>query len=448
MFNKVRWRAKEAFCLIDSTYASARISRFVFLYKMERARRLLFYTRDIPYISKKDLNDRLTAVALRSLPLRFFKSIYRTTEKVLAPAVSQIIVKGGAAFIALLNETIDDNINNVRLSDLDLEILINKSGDDNNDNNDDNNVCDEQSVIDCDFVKSRLPVAELQRALETIAADYYESVNGALSDIRVEDLIAVNNSSFNNLQSTIVFCSYVDEAIEFLPHTMRFHLNPKNPFKLTISSVDDNYVLVRFSFNVHMRSGMPIFLHGNNGAGRLLDYFPLDLYFLDMSVKENVLDDKIVWWQKSMFDTTILIDTPHRIIADQLESMMFNIFYMQRDKVSMRLDRIVSLLFLYDCQPTHDQQSLYRELKRNIELNKSPSCRVKDVKRFMYVLGPRLGAKLVIQLYLDGKFINCLQDVTHQINFPYHVWDAGYFPKCWKRYLRILNRIYNFGFKL
>jgi Protein of unknown function (DUF1383) len=371
------------------------------------------FSHKIPYISKKFLNDELRDIILCQLDLSFYNNVLRQSINNLD---TFCVVKGGAAVTSYLQ------VNKPRLTDIDIETYVPvRSLNENN-------------------ILSFVPLTKLEKSLKSICEEQYDFVDTLLKNIHLSEIFP----QFNN-EEVIVFKSYVREAIQF--SEVNFSLNKKQPFKRTISLINNDYYLVRYSFNVHMKSisEEPIKIYKLNNSTEYLDFFPLDLYFLDIIVKyaPNCYADK--YKLVTLFDQVVYVEHINNVIADQIECLAFNVFNFNNKKVTKRISRIRALLKNSTewKEFTVKQQNTYR-----IIIEDSEKFTLRDIKNILYCIGPMHGSRLLICLYFKNRFINNIKSVTYQVNFPFHKWQKDYYSVCWKRFLNILNDVFQLKFSI
>lgn len=377
---------------------------------MESLLEQLRFRRSIPYISKKIINDTLTELVMRRAEPSFYAKIYRIVGRVTRRFV---VVKGGIAIRALLEASELD----APSADLDLQIDIPQ--------------CRFSDALEYEaFVRRALNLQELHRALKAAAHEHEPAVRATLEKVTLRDLIKPVRTPF------VMFKSYVNEAV-VVPDdvdAIRFELNEAQPLKMTLSMINDEHFLVRFSFNVLVKSHNMYECHERDRT-RPIAFFPLDVYFLDVTAKPfGGTGCRFV----PLFDTHVAVDAPDRIVAEQLECLFYNVFYLNAGKTETCKRRILSLIDRFGCEPSRQQRDNHRAL---LEDKTSVYC-ARDVKELLYRAGPRLGAELVARFYFEHRFVNSVSNITYQINFPYHIWDNKYFSQCWKTYLRLLDEIF------
>ncbi|AUF81641.1 hypothetical protein ManeNPV_00115 [Malacosoma neustria nucleopolyhedrovirus] len=376
----------------------------------------LLTLKTIPYISKKHLNDELRNKVLRQLSFEFYQHIYDITTHQLQQFC---IMKGGAAIAVHLNDI------NAKISDLDLEIYI-----------DDANFNPQHSI----------QFRRLENTLKSFAFNSYANVNEALSSIEFASLLPeeVENNIDNNDTITI-FKSYVNEALQVPDkgRNMKFELNKEKPFNTTISMVNNEYYLVRYSFNVNMKchdSSCSLILYKDNTMKKYLQSFSFDLYFIDLSIKQKPSCDAVNHFiMKKFLNRLIFVENIQYVIADQIECILFNVFYKQHDKVLFRMNRLSQLLHYYNTNYyTKSQLQYYKTIKYHDKTVYS----MPDLKTFMYRSTPKLGFLLAVYLYHSERFTINIKDVTHQINFPYHKLNDKYFNKSFTTFINIGRELF------
>ncbi|AUV65314.1 hypothetical protein [Alphabaculovirus myunipunctae] len=403
---------------------------------MESLLQRLFVDKTIPYISKKHINDELGENVLRRTDQSFHRDVLKQTIEALD---TLCVVKGGAAIAAhSASKTAEASTS---LTDIDVEVYVD----------------DDRANVN--NLNSFVALTRLETQLRKVCSEYYEKIDECLGDVDLNCLI--NNIvcggggvGDDNNDNVIIFKSYVNEAVKVSAGAVRFTLNRKMPFKSTVSLVNEDYFLVRYSFNVHMKSDNGImWLYKSHNRIQSLDYFPFDVYFLDVSVKRSPMPFTDAYSLTNLFGIGVYVEDLKFLIADQIECLMFNVFNRVWHKIQVRTARLKTLLKLYNnSSPTIEERQRYRRILiggDGIADDDEPNKRygVRDVKQLLYAVGP-LGAQLLIELYFANRFHNSIDQVTHQINFPYHRWDGRFFSKCWKCFLDILNRLYNLGYDI
>ncbi|AAR28900.1 ORF136 [Leucania separata nucleopolyhedrovirus] len=362
--------------------------------------------RSIPYISKKKINDDLTELVMRCVHFEFYTKLYRAVLRTVATD-RFVVVKGGMAIEGLLGR-------GSQSGDLDVQLIA--------------SIDDEP--FDIRSVVARFDFNRLYKTLETeVASTYLPVVRTCLESIKFEDLSA---ATIGTAPMFVMFKSYVNEAIVIARDrfdSIKFRLDEERPLKMTVSEMKDRCYLVRFSFNVNVFA-RDMYEYRERKRTRSIGFFPLNLYFLDVTVvKQQQHDQEHAFVE--LFDDRIAVDTPDRVIIDQLECMFFNVFYGNESKINLCYDRIVGLLERFDCEPDLEQTRAYFALVSD----RRGAYKANDIKSLMCRVGSRLGVRLVDELFETGRITTELKDITYQINFPYHIWDREYFSNCWHVYL-------------
>ncbi|AIZ48601.1 asb043 [Agrotis segetum nucleopolyhedrovirus B] len=385
---------------------------------MESLLQRLFNYKTIPYISKKYINDELGEYVLRNTPNSFLRTVL---PEAITALDTLCVVKGGAAAATHLHINEPSH-----LTDIDLEVYVD----------------DERVTVD--NLRSFVALKALEERLKKVCEKYYDEIDAILA------AVDMNRLMYNNYtrDSMIIFKSYVNEAIQVQPDHVRFCLNRAQPFKSTVSLVNDDYFLVRYSFNVHMKSASsPMWLYkSKNNEVQNLKYFPFDVYFLDLSVKRTPGPYVDCYSLARLYDISVYVENLKYLIADQLECLLFNVFNHHWHKIDNRIARVSALL---EAAATTTTTATVAEMRRYDEIIRDSSQRftVRDVKQLLYALGP-LGPRALIELYFMHRFDNSIRHITHQVNFPYHRWEPDYFSKCWKQFLSIVNKLYKLGYNI
>ncbi|AYN44994.1 se34 [Alphabaculovirus alterspexiguae] len=380
---------------------------------MESLQQRLFNHKSIPYICKKYINDEISDYVLRHTDRSFHRTVLPAAVKALD---TLCVLKGGAAAAVYTKRE-------EPLTDLDIEVYV------------------DDARATTENLHSFVSMNRLEKCLKDICEQYYEEIDNILESVNINRLMN-NNYARNNM---IIFKSYVNEAIEIVPDRVSFHLNKSQPFKSTVSMVNEDYYLVRYSFNVHMKSkDSIIWLHKNRNRIQSLNFFPLDVYFLDLSVKRSPAPYVDMYTLATLFECQMYVENLKYLIADQLECLLFNVFNHNWHKIENRVSRIRSLLLLQDQHHPVEEKTkkLYEEIMASDQ-----RFNIRDVKKLLYMLGP-IGPRALIELYFLNRFENHVKYVTHQVNFPYHRWQPDYFSRCWKQYLGIVNRLYKLNYSI
>nr|AKN91090.1 ORF-120 [Buzura suppressaria nucleopolyhedrovirus] len=376
---------------------------------MDALRAQLFNAKNIPYISKKNVNDAIGKHVLSQLDHAFYAGIYQDVLNTVGQR-HLCVLKGGAAIEAHLTNSYP------RLNDVDIKVWL-----------DDDNL-------------DTVPILELKNAVEERVrrGSLLHQIQNVCD---TTDLTMFTQTYYTvDPKNIIMFKSYTNEAVQFsAPHNVYLTVNNAMPIKMTMSRVDDS-ILVRYSFNVLAKSTHSMWLYRDSTCRRL-EFFPFDFYFLDLSLQTKPADNRNYVYLE-MFNTKAIVDDMENVVIEQLECVLFNIFYFSWDKIDIRIKRLVKLIEMLRNKMVQDE---VKEKRRAIAYEHMKTCNytIKDVKHILEKLGPFLGARLIIQLYFNKRFCNNIKDITHQVNFPYHRWDVKYFSKCWKQYCVILNMLFN-----
>ncbi|AKR17321.1 hypothetical protein [Urbanus proteus nucleopolyhedrovirus] len=371
----------------------------------------LFFKKYIPYNSKKFVNDELNDYLIRTMDTNFFEDIYK---KCVTKLNTFCVGKGRLAVAAYLKNT-------QQPTSIDLEIYVN-----NETNTDD--------VLTPDIVKQHFNVDELQEDLKKVCEVHKQKF---INILKSTNFSSVFGQDVMYKDSFIIFKSYVDEAVECVPRYCVFRLNESNMLKCTMSTVNNDYCLLRFSYNIHMKSvGKPILWYKDDYVIQQQEYFPLDFYFCNIMIKYNkgvVKHYKVV----KMLNNILIVDNLNDVIAEQIECLLFNIFYKNEKKINQRTMIINNLLKkLYkDTNACHVNYALVDNfLKQHDKI-----YNICDVKNIMFECGVKTGMFIVINLYFKKRFTYCIDDITCQINFPYHIWNYNHLSVCWKRFIKLTN---------
>nr|AGE61834.1 hypothetical protein [Chrysodeixis chalcites nucleopolyhedrovirus] len=438
---------------------------------MESILERFHYHRTIPYISKKLVNDILSDRVLQKLnridsptvvvdennnravdggflddnrPAKKFHQ--EILEKIYSSLKTFTVVKGGAAIAAHLEEI------NPFLADIDIEIYVDD--------------VDFNHRVNIDNLSSFVALTSLEKNLRKISQKYFGVIEKILREFDIKKLIKDaandtkqtynmddddNDDSTDDCQkSVIIFKSYVNEAVEFNVADVELRLNHRMPFKTTVSKVNEEYFLVRYSFNVHMvatsQSSMRLYRRSDI---KELNYFVFDVYFLDLTIKNysamnSAMNKPLSYLIKPLYDTNITVEYIDNVIADQIECLMFNVFNYQDYKIKNRIIKLRKLLGkkYYPVNSRMQLQNFYYIKNSNAVFE------IKNLKNLLYLLNPTLGSNLIIHLYLNDRLVNNIDDITHQVNFPYHLWENNYFTKCWYRFMCILNDLFNLNYTI
>jgi Protein of unknown function (DUF1383) len=376
---------------------------------MNQLQRRLFRDKSVPYLCKKDVNDRLTEQVMKRMDTAFFAAVLDAVVQ--APRL--YVVKGGGAICAHTKLA-------ASLSDLDLETYLSDFGGGATD------------------VKAAMCLPNMKAQITAVCQQYSDAVSRALAEI-TEESVGLHRSA-------VVFKSYVNEAIQlgdFGP--VKFVLQNDVPIKTTMSMVNDEYYLLRFSYTVHaVYDGKMRLFKGNRRGSVPINHMQLDLYFLDVSIKRSVPNRLCL---RTLFGRVVYVERAEFVVADQLECLLYNVFHKQLDKAHARFERLQN--FLARVRHETDDDEFEGKLAAYRRHASSPCMfRVYHVKKLLYECGCRLGARLVAQLYFDKRFYTSRRDVTHQINFPHHVRDRKFYSWAWKHYLNMLNDLYDLKIKI
>nr|QBI90341.1 hypothetical protein [Trichoplusia ni single nucleopolyhedrovirus] len=431
---------------------------------MESILERFHYHRSIPYISKKLINDILSDRVLQklnrieipsivadennnkiasgsfihgNLPAKKFHQ--EILEKTYSSLKTFAVVKGGAAIAAHLEEI------NPFLADIDIEVYVDD--------------VDFNHRVNIDNLSSFVALTNLEKNLRKISQKYYGEIEKILRDFDIKKLVkdaandtkqTCNVDETDDQKSVIIFKSYVNEAVEFNVADVELRLNRRMPFKTTVSKVNEEYFLVRYSFNVHMVTNSPSSMRLYRRSDvKELNYFVFDVYFLDLTVKNDsamnlAVNKSVSYHIKPLYDTNITVECIDNVVADQIECLMFNVFNYQDYKIKNRIAKLKKLLGKkYYPVNTRTQLQNYYYIK-----NSNAVFEIKNLKNLLYLLNPTLGSNLIIYLYLNDRLISNIDDITHQVNFPYHVWENNYFTKCWYRFMCILNDLFNLNYTI
>ncbi|QWO71670.1 AC18-like protein [Orgyia pseudotsugata single capsid nuclopolyhedrovirus] len=424
---------------------------------MDLIKNQLYYTKTLPYITKKHINDALCQRVLSQLDRSFYAKVYETAKNNIRVTNDGdvdheplIVLKSDVAAETHLGNT------TTPLHKLNLAVYVNESsrGADTDDL--------AQAIFDTP------PFAKLSNCLSALSSEYRCALAQIVNAVELAELIDSDDylKNFNGFlpsasSKIIVLKPYEDQAYEFPPSSdVTFTLNPNSDVKLTTSIVSNGsnqYLLVRYSFNVHATSDLPIWLHsvddnGNAKSVKRYNYVPLDLYFLDMQIvvgaHRGVVESRDPFALENYL-FTVAIDGLEDVIVDQLEYLLFDVFNFAYGKIKQRMSRLRALIDVsFDTAAASVPTKIEVERRRFYRIAKdtmSKKYTIQNVGELLRGAGHRLGAHLVIELYFMKRFRNDIGLVTHQIHFPYHIWYPRYFSVCWKQYCRCINNLFNFS---
>ncbi|BAC67343.1 hypothetical protein AhnVgp092 [Adoxophyes honmai nucleopolyhedrovirus] len=379
---------------------------------MEAIRKQLFSSHTIPYISKKSVNDQLSKCMLKSLDDHFFNILYTNFTK----AVKHFCLLTGS--FAIQSHLKRFNIEATPLDlvkKLNLEVYL---------QNESLNA-DIETFKDCinETIVCNIPIME---------AD--------LKNVECRRLLNEIDIATLNDESLLLYKCYVNEAVRIDKiDDIFFEINRHGPFKMTTSQID-NDTLMRFSYNVHMKSKSQIWNITYNKMKRLT-FIPMDIYFMDIIIKKEAFairaPPEFAFHIDSMFDTYVCIQNIEHALADQLECLMYDTF----NRVQSVKKRLKTISRLISTLPAINENVDARLAAYETNFNYS----IKQIKEILYNVGCRVGTRLIVKLYFEGRFYNKIKDVTYQINFPYCIRDKNYFENCWKQYLTLLDKLFDIG---
>ncbi|ACF05380.1 hypothetical protein [Adoxophyes orana nucleopolyhedrovirus] len=379
---------------------------------MEAIRKQLFSSHTIPYISKKSVNDQLSKCMLKSLDEHFFNVLYTNFTK----AVKHFCLVTGSFAIQSHLKRFDIEAAPLNLvKKLNLEVYL------------------QNENLKADIITFETSINE------TIVCNIPVMEDG-LKNVDCRNILNEIDSATLNDESLLVYKCYVNEAVRIDKiDDIFFEINRHSPFKTTTSQID-NDTLMRFSYNVHMKSKSQIWNITYNKMKRLT-FIPMDIYFMDIIIKKGAFAIKappeFAFHIDSMFDTYVCIQNIEHTIADQLECLMYDTF----NRVQSVKKRLETISRLISALPAINEDVDVRldVYKTNFKYS------IKQIKEILYNVGCRVGARIIGKLYFEGRFLNKIEDVTYQINFPHLIRNKNYFENCWKQYLTLLDKLFDIG---
>ncbi len=410
----------------------------------------LNYEKSIPYISKKLINDELTDQILRQLnrdTVNVRDDVKGFHENLLNKTLHSLntynVVKGGAAIAAHLDEQ------NPLIGDIDIEVFVDDR--------------DFSTRIDLNNLSSFVPLSAVRKEMHKIVLQYLDPLRYILKKFDMKQLIRnitkktimnnyhniIGGGEYNDQTPVIIFKSYINEAVEVNAEDVCLVINEKMPFKITSSTVNDEYYLIRYSYNLHMISKS-----GNNNTIKLLrqqetknlDFFVFDLYFLDVSVKKDQSISRYKtpsYCLKRVFNKVINVESIDNVIADQIESLMYNVFNGQSSKILTRIKRLEKLVEKANYTNTKKTSQMHSSDAEKLIVPDIEKLTVRDIKPIIYALGPILGSVYIIRMFNNNKLYTDIEEITHQVNFPYHIQIPNYVPNCWRYFLCCLKQVFN-----
>lgn len=292
---------------------------------------------------------------------------------------------------------------------LDLEMYVNEDNFGEMDSNDDG------------AFNSHLDLVQVHQDLESLVEKRVDRVDALLKGVDAAVLFVAHFKG----GPIVVFKSYKREAIEFDPNNVTFVVNRRLPMKRTFSRIDENSLLLRFSFNVHMikiAASPPIVWHRfENETRKQLTFFPWDLYFLNvMIIKKTDSELPFTLCQRSIFDNTtrILVKSLQYAICDKMESLLVGCV---RHKICQTPAPHAIAAELKSLYNTWQQRTGFFDMKQCKDFfdlqTRQERYSIRDVKRsVLYTLGPDLGVVLIVWLIRNKRFRDSRHDITHEIN--------------------------------
>lgn len=367
------------------------------------------------YVSKKEINDTLSDYVLKHIKSTFIEDVFTATVTTLQnyyPAV-----KGGIALNTFLKETHVDTA----ITDIDLELGLTT--------NDFNAVCHDHTKL-----YHYLPIQKLLERLDRVIMQYIDNIKSVVNHMTIQNVWPYS-------EPFVMFKTYRDEAIAIEQHhakestfVVNTHQNYDKIVKLTVSLVNNQFLLVRFSINVKMLNDyMTLYLP--NDTAKQLSYFPFDVFFLDVSIKPfydiDALNTSWVYGKK------LNVHSLRSIVNDQLDSLFYVIAHRRHIKKQQKINKLQSILHEHDlihytlCESKQYNYILYQQ---------NSVYKPTEMKRIYKLLGPYLGAVLIKALYERNRFINNIQDLTFHVNFPFHkqLEESKYFSMVWEEYIECL----------
>nr|ANS71040.1 hypothetical protein [Lymantria dispar multiple nucleopolyhedrovirus] len=360
----------------------------------------------IPYHSKREINDKLCVRVLGALPPQFYRECLRSLDDRLK---NEVWLAGGstAAAIHLDANTFKPN------AGLDLEMYVSEDRFGKMDSNNDG------------AFNSQLDLVQVHQDLESLVEKHTDRVNALLE--RVDTAASFVPHFSGGGGPIVVFKSYKREAIEFDPNNVTFVVNRRLPMKRTFSRIDENSLLLRFSFNVHMTridddaASPPIVWHRFENETRTLTFFPWDLYFLNvMIIRKTDSELPFTLCQRSIFDNTtrILVKSLQYAICDKMESLLVGCVRHKVCRTPAPHAIAAELKSLYN---TWQQRAGFFDMKQCKDFfdlqTRQERYSIRDIRRsVLYTLGPDLGVVLIVWLIRNKRFRDRRHDITHEIN--------------------------------
>ncbi|AIU41363.1 orf124 [Sucra jujuba nucleopolyhedrovirus] len=405
---------------------------------MNALRVQLFDAKTLPYISKKNVNDTATQQVLSQMDQEFFVNVYNQVLDTVGQR-HMCVLKGSAAVAAHLN------IEDACLNDLSIKVCVEQE-------------LSMQNLFDL------VPLTTLENRLRTSIYGYSSKVQKICEATQFSTILKGSVSSLtsnnievsNKLSEFTMFKSYTNEAVRFeTPEDIALSVNAKKALKVTICAVDndENNILVRYSISVLAKNQNPLSaiwlyktVNGKNHCSDIckrLDYFAFDLHFLNLYIKKETSKYTFL----SCFNTQpMIVEDLENVIIDQIECMLFNVFYQADDKLNAIQKRTHKLFEMWRSKKCDEFNNLLdKRLQQQQQIAAAVISRanerfsIKDLRRILQLTGLVCGLPLIDQLIVCKRFKNTLADVTHQINFPYHVWYPDYYEKCWNKFRIVLS---------
>ncbi|BAE72423.1 ORF134 peptide [Hyphantria cunea nucleopolyhedrovirus] len=344
------------------------------------------YRGALPYITIKDIEDRLRNQIAAKAGADFFKNCF---ESVVADKSGLFVLSGGAAAAC--------HVDNAR------------------------GVC-ALKCLDFDYYNSTrqwLHLARLQRQLQTCVQDAFENLAQITENVRMQDHLTVlkcfQNGAFR-------FCGPV--KLRLLPHVETVRTDFSGEFDL-----------VRFALQVEMWS--PDGVDEYNDQKLILNRGTVlfNVYFVNIRVmKIPLFTERSV---KTFFifgnNYHVLVSPLQRVLNDQIMCLLKDIFTDKPDfKVARRKTRLCALFSQLpqtafdECINNHNDVEPTRRRDESI----TSFC-----KKTLDIYGPALGCcKLVYAYFKTNTFTNQVPDYTaHYVNYPHKNCEMK-----WKEFIHFL----------
>ncbi|UZE89800.1 hypothetical protein [Parapoynx stagnalis nucleopolyhedrovirus] len=342
----------------------------------------------VPYITVKDLEDKIRDRVLPKLNASFYRTCFET---IINETLGLVIVTGGAAAACHVNDPNETNLN--------------------------------LKCLDVDYYGDNINLSNIQVGLQNAVHDVKNVLDIYIQNVKVMDPL-------------IVFKPFQNAAFR-LSDYITMNVEPK-VYCVQSKYNNDDFDLIRFAIRVNIIANNKQDYNNETIVFSKHPNIPLNLFFMNIRIMKREFNGErcvklLRWFGDSYF---VVVPTLQKTLNNEIMCLMKDVFTHKFDyKIERRCSRIKKL---FSKLPINCYYNCINDSSFLKDKNFDDICTF--VKKLLDANGPALGCRKLLNLYLNTNlFVNILPHwVANQINYPHNCVSEN-----WSKFISCVNQFIN-----